>query len=242
MENEWKRAMKLIWGHKRYKAILGPHPLIIAIGMLCAIFGGLYPLITKMAGEPVNELDGIIGGVIPTFLYMILFVNLGNQYQVILSSGKSLFSMPVARSVLTKGLLIGRLICMVVMLVLTVMLSQLCVWMELCEKVAIDDVVIMYGIVYVLTVLAAGFSWAGSVLGVSSGVILMGNVIGSVQTSDITRGWMEKAYSYDIPWWLVLLVFAVLSIGGTRLGLMILEKTYERRIVVLPLEQRVAQR
>ena len=52
---------------------------------------------------------------------------------------------------------------------------------------------------------------------------------------------MEKAYAYDMPWWLVAILVIVLFVGGTFFGMKLLERAYEKRRVAIPLDQRVAQ-
>lgn len=242
MVNEFKRMMKLMWSHKQYRRVFGMHPGIIGVCIFGAVVGGLVPAICKLVGEEIDNADWFLGVLIPTFFYFIMFANFGNQFMVTATSGKSLLSIPGARNLLTKGIMMSRLVMLGVMMPITLFMQLICIWSGCSEKLLVDDLLLLYGIVYVLAAIAAGIPLAGPLMmmifGVGSCII---NIWGREQHIDKIKTLVVKAYEYDMPWWQAVIIFALLLVGGTLLGIKLLERNYEKRRVAIPLDQRVAQ-
>lgn len=241
-DNEFKRAMNLIWKHKKYRKVFGLHPVIIGVCLLCAVLGGLLPLIGEWVGEVANDAEKYFSIVIPPFFYLIFFANFGTSFMVSASSGKSLFSFPGAKYLMVKGVLVFRAVIFGAMLLLTILMQLICVWTGASDKVVWDDLLILFCSAYVLGVIAAGIPMVGSFFAVILGVYgCINGFLGNTLFTVGLRNLMIKSYNNDMSWWLVAILVIVLLVGGTFLGMKLLERTYEKRRVAIPLEQRVAQ-
>ena len=242
MGSEFKRTMKLMCSHKQYRRVFGMHPGIIGVCIFGAVVGGLLPLICKLVGEEINYKAMFLSVLIPTFFYFIMFINFGNQFMVTVGSGKSLLSIPGARNLLTKGIMLSRLVNLGMMIPITLLMQMICIWSGCSEKILVDDLLLLYGIAYVTAAISAAIPLIGSFMamfiGVGSCII---NIWGKEQHSDKIKALMLKAYEYDMPWWQVTILFVLLLVGGTLLGIKLLERSYEKRRVAIPLDQRVAQ-
>lgn len=236
MGSECKRMMKLMWSHKQYRRVFGMHPGIIGVCIFGAVVGGLLPLICKLVGEEIDNKAIFLSVLIPTFFYFIMFINFGNQFMVTATSGKSLLSIPGARNLLTKGIMLSRLVMLGMMIPITFFMQLICIWSGCSEKILVDDLLLLYGIVYVLAAIATGIPLAGALMmiifGVGSCII---NIWGRELHTDKIKALVVKAYEYDMPWWQVTILFVLLFVGGTVLGIKLLERNYEKRRVAIPL-------
>lgn len=240
-DNEFKRAMNLIWKHKQYRKVFGLHPVIIGVCLLFGILGGIAPVLEGLVEGDISGAEIYLGTVIPAFFYVLIFANFGNQTMITLASGKGFLSIPGAKYALTKGLVLSRLVCLCVTLIPTVLSLFLCALFGSFERVPMDDLLLQFGIAYVVAMIAAAVPFMGSLFAVVLACYSVGNALGNRKYSAYAKVWMEKAYAYDMPWWLVAILVIVLFVGGTFLGMKLLERTYEKRRVAIPLDQRVAQ-
>lgn len=242
MDRKMKQTWDLIWGNKQYRKIFGLHPVFIVIYLLSGVVCGMLPLFFRLAGEEFRVADYFMAGFVPAFLYLILFVNFGTQFQIMLAAGKSLCSLPMAKQVLTGGILLTRFISLGLTLLPTVLLPELWVLTGVCEKSMTDDILLMFGIAYLITALAAGVTFVGAIFGIFIGVFSVYNAIEKPFHAINTSGWLDRLYAYEMPWWLVTMIMIFLITAGTVFGGMVLDRAYEKRRVVIPLNQRVAQR
>ena len=241
MDGKVRQMMKLIWCHKKYRRLLGMHPFAISLSVVLAAMGGLVPLLGKVGGEEIGGPECVLCGAISAFWYLVLCGGL-NQRQILFTSGKSLLGMPYAKEFLTKGVVMTRLTSAVIMMPITLLGLHLCKLFNVCEKVPTDDLILLFGIAYCIAVLTAGLPLIGlSILCFTGTFPLIKELFGMSIASNKMIAVLEKAYAYDMPWWLVAILVIVLFVGGTFFGMKLLERTYEKRRVAIPLEQRVAQ-
>ena len=111
-----------------------------------------------------------------------------------------------------------------------------------CEVSLLDDMLLAFGVAFVFVALMGGSAFAWLLFVLLFAMIPLRNIFGKRLEVGLIKEWAQRVYDYAMPWWLVLLVFVGLMVVGTWLGLIVLEKSYEKRKVVLPLEQRVAER
>ncbi len=243
MENELKHAIKLMKANKEYKAMFGWHPVFYAVYAVTAIITGGGFIIDKLVGEASSTGEQFFFSIFPAFFFWMFGVYFGNQGSAMLSCGKSLLSFPKAKYVLTKGLVVSRLVSFAVGILPAVAMRLLCVALGLCEVSLLDDMLVSFAITYVLGMITTGYAWISSVVMIFFGI----NAVCMALGKSVFRGALhfvaDAAVEYVMPWWLVAIVFVGLMLLGTWLGLVILEHTYKkRRVACVTLNLRAAQR
>ena len=238
MRSEFKRMTKVMWS-QLYRWKFGITPERIGICILYAVFWGiLLPSLGKW-----SESDGLVfflSGMMSIYYYLRESGECGEQRKIMFESGKSMMAMPNARALLTKGIVMTRLTMVVIMMPITVLGRRLCIVFGTCEKVPTADILLLYGIAYCMAILAAGIPFVRKLISFIKFlciIFLAGLCVRSAKMIAV----LEKAYAYDMPWWLVAILVIVLFVGGTFLGMKLLERTYEKRRAEIPLDQRVAQ-
>ncbi len=232
MVSEMKRALKLMWGSKRYRKAFGVHPVILAVYLACAVLFGGYPMLSRLLGEKMTTTEYYFCSVFPALFFLYFNCYVGNQFSAMFASGKSLLSFPVAKCALTKGVALCRLITFFVALFPTVFMRILCISLGLCEVSMLDDILLMYGIAYALSMMIGGSGFVWEVLMFLLGITAFANAIGVSLLREVFKTWSEKAYEYVMPGGAVAFFLAVLLAIGTALGLFVLERTYKKRRVV----------
>ncbi len=243
MENELKHAIKLMKSNKEYKAMFGWHPVCYVVYVVTAIITGGGFIIDKLMGEASTTGEQFFFSVFPAFFFWMFGIYFGNQGSAMLSCGKSLLSFPAAKYVLTKGLVVSRMVSFAVGILPAVAMRLLCVALGLCEVSLLDDMLISFAITYVLGMITTGYAWISSVVmmvfGINAVILAVGNEVLGGSLGFVA----DAAVEYVMPWWLVTIVFVGLIVLGTWLGLVILEHTYKkRRVACTTLNLRVAQR
>ena len=217
--------------NKVYKTMFGWHPVCFIVYVISAMITGGGFIVDKLVGEASTTGEQFFFSVFPAFFFWIFGVYFGNQGTAMLSCGKSLLGFPVAKSVLTKGLVLSRLVSLFVCVLPAVAMRLLCVVMGFCEVSLLDDMLISFAITYVLGMITTGYAWISSVVMIVFGI----NAVCMALGKSVFRGALhfaaEAARDYVMPWWLVAIVFTGLVALGTWLGLIILEHTYKNRRV-----------
>lgn len=231
MDNEWKRAIKLMKSNKLYKTMFGWHPVCFWVYVVTAMITGGGFLIDRLAGEASTTGEQFFFSVFPALFFWIFGVYFGNQGTAMVTCGKGLLSFPIAKKVLTKGLALSRLVSFLVCILPAVAMRLLCMALGLCEVSLLDDMLVSFAVTYVLGMITTGYAWISSVVMIVFGVNAVCMVLGKSILGGALISVAEKAVDYVMPWWLVGIVVVGLVAGGTWLGLVILERTYKKRRV-----------
>ena len=243
MDSEVKRAMKLMSGNKVYKAAFGWHPVCFIFYVIVAIICGGGFILDKLVGEVSTNGEVFFFSMMPAMLFLFFGAYFGSQSVVILLSGKSLLSFPIAKTALTKGLVANRLLSFLICAVPAVGMRLVCVALDFCEVSVLDDMLVGFGVAYVVAMIAEGCNGFNMVLPFFIGFLGLGSAALKKVFGNKLSPLMDAAVDYVMTWWLVVIIFAVLVIGGTWLGTVVLERNYKKRKVVYnTLEMRVAQR
>lgn len=151
MESEFKRAMKLMWGNKRLQESFGCSFGMRGNGwiLLIIIFADAAPLLMKVVGIELSETVqkwllavGFVGYIlIVTIMMESIFVN----YR---KSGKALASFPMAKWVLTKGIMINLLVYYVCCFALIAGFHGICVVLKASSTQMTDDIIFFYGLFF----------------------------------------------------------------------------------------------
>ena len=231
MTNELKRAIKLMKSNKVYKTMFGWHPVCFSVYVISAMITGGGFIVDKLVGEASTTGEQFFFSVFPAFFFWIFGVYFGNQGTAMLSCGKSLLSFPVAKCVLTKGLVLSRLVSLFVCVLPAVAMRLVCVALGLCKVSLLDDMFISFAITYVLGMITTGYAWISSVVMIVFGINAVCMALGKSVFGGVLHFVAEEAINYVMPWWLVAIVFTGLVVIGTWLGLVVLEHTYKKRRV-----------
>lgn len=231
MDNELKCAIKLMKSNKLYKAMFGWHPVCFFVYVITAVITGGGFIIDRLVGEASTTGEQFFFSIFPAFFFWIFGVYFGNQGTAMLTCGKSLLSFPVAKRVLTKGLVLSRLVSLFVCVLPAVAMRLLCVALEFCEVSLLDDMLVSFAVTYVLGMITTGYAWISSVVMIVFGINAVCMALGKSVFGGALHFVAEEAINYVMPWWLVAIVFVGLVVFGTWLGLTVLEHTYKKRRV-----------
>lgn len=231
MMSELKRAMKLMKSNKIYKAMFGWHPVCFWVYVIFAIITGGGFIIDRLVGEASTTGEQFFFSIFPAFFFWMFGVYFGNQGTAMLTCGKSLLSFPVAKRVLTKGLVLSRLVSFGVCVLPAVAMRLVCVALGFCDVSLLDDMLVSFAVTYVLGMITTGYAWISSVVMIVFGINAISMALGKSILSGALISVADKAVNYVMPWWLVAIVFVGLVVIGTWLGLVVLEHTYKKRRV-----------
>lgn len=242
MDNELKCAMKLMKSNKIYKTMFGWHPVCFWVYVISAMITGGGFIVDKLVGETSTTGEQFFFSVFPAFFFWIFGVYFGNQGTAMISCGKSLLSFPKAKYILTKGLVVSRLVSLFVCVLPAVAMRLLCVALGFCEVSLLDDMLVSFAVTYVLGMITTGYAWISSVVMIVFGINAVCMVLGKSVFGGVLHFVAEEAINYVMPWWLVTIVVAGLVTFGTWLGLVVLERTYKkRRVACVSLNLQAAQ-
>ncbi len=243
MDNEWKRAIKLMKSNKIYKTIFGWHPVCFWVYVATAMLTGGGFIVDRLAGEASSTGEQFFFSVFPAFFFWFFGVYFGNQGTAMITCGKSLLSFPAAKWALTKGLVVSRLVSFLVCVLPAVAMRLLCVTLGFCEVSLIDDMLVSFAITYVLGMITTGYAWISSVVMIVFGINAVCMALGKSVLGGALHFVAEAAVEYVMPWWLVAIVFVGLVVFGSWLGLVVLEHTYrKRRVACVSQNLQAAQR
>lgn len=231
MTRELKQAMKLMKSNKEYKVMFGWHPACLVVYVVSAMLTGGGFLIDRILGNVSSSGEQFFFSIFPAFFFWMLGMYFGNQGSAMLTCGKSLLSFPAAKYVLTKGLVVSRLISFSVCILPAVAMRLVCMALGLCEVSLLDDMLVNFAITYVLGMITTGYAWIYAVVMIIFGINTVCMALGISVLSGSLRFLAEMAVNYIMPWWLVAILFAGLMLLGTWLGVVILEHTYSKRKV-----------
>ena len=241
--SEYKRAMKLMKSNKLYKAMFGWHPVCFGVYVATAMITGGGFLIDRLVGEASTTGEQFFFSVFPALFFWIFGVYFGNQGTAMVTCGKSLLSFPIAKKVLTKGLVISRFLSFLVCILPAVIMRLVCVALDFCDVSLMDDMLISFAVTYVLGMITTGYAWISSVVMIVFGVNAVCMALGKSILGGALKSVAEKAVDYVMPWWLVTIVVVGLVVAGTWLGLILLEHTYKKRkVACVSLDLQTAQR
>lgn len=232
MSNQLKRTMKLMWGCKGYRKAFGVHPIIFGIYIVCAVLFGGYPILSALVKEELTMRMNAVSVLIPPVFFLYFSAYFGNQFSAMFASGKSLLSFPVAKYTLTSGIAINRLIvCMIAMLP-AVGMRLLSVGLGYGTVSMVDDMLIGFGIAYVIAMLMSSSAWLWIVFIWFFAIVSITSAFKIPFGKGVADGLANAMYHYQIPVWLVGIILVGLLFSGTLLGCWLLRKGYRDRKVV----------
>lgn len=233
MELEWKSVMKFMRGTKLYRKSFGWHPVYILLcSVVAMLMGGGY-IVDAWLGEVSTNSEHFTLAVFPAVFFLIFSAYFGNQCNAMAMLGKSLLSVPLAKQVLTKGLVVSRLVSLAICMIPAVGMRLLCVALELCEVSMLDDMFLSFGVAFVLSMVISGYNGFSALFFFCFGLMAFGCAVAREEVFEGKLGFVADAVvGYVMPWWLVALVFVGLVVVGTWLGLVVLEHTYKKRKIV----------
>lgn len=241
--SEMKRVLHLMWGTKRYRKAFGIHwALFLVYVVISVVFGGA-PLINVWVKEEVPIQEEFLLTVVSAVFYLYINAYFGHQFNAMFNSGKSLLSFPIAKSALTKGIAVNRLIGLFVAMLPGVVVRWICVVLGYCEVAMLDDMILAYAVAYVLIQIMTCSAWMWVVF------IWIYAVVACVSRFDLPvetvlfKRFAEGCYHYETPVMWVVISFAVLVVVGLVLGVKVMEMTYRKRTIVYnAAQERMAQK
>lgn len=229
MEREWKRVMKFMRGTKLYRNTFGVHPVgFLIYSAVAMLVGGGY-IVDALLGEVSTNSEHFTLAVFSAVFFVFYSAYFGNQSVAMALLGKSLLSVPLAKKALTKGLVVSRLVSLFLCMIPAVGMRLICVALDLCEVSMLDDMLISFGIAYVLSMVISGYNGLSAMFIFSFGVMVFGFAVAKNVFAGKLGFVADAVVGYVMPWWLVAIVFVGLVVFGTWLGLVVLEHTYKKR-------------
>ena len=218
MESEFKRTMKLMWGHsEKVRFVCGCSLILLALFAVMAFV--MEALFWGWSGV-TREVQRISASYLGTAscMYFLFYSAYGNGKGILNGMGKWLGGSKLAKSVLVKGIIVNRLIVFGIMFV-PCLVSRICL---ICRgdknQARIVLFLVMWGVTYLISVVS----------NVSEIGFLAIFVVYMVAMWDKFWGF---AIRIQMPVWGAVVVFLVCLIGGTVLEKLILERNYRNRKV-----------
>lgn len=218
MKDEFKRTMKLMWGHSG-KMRMACGCSLILIGLFCVLsFVGEWLFVEGLdiRHRPEQTLNGYDYGIVSCmmFLFSALY---GNAKMVMGNTGKWLLGSKLGKSVMIKGLIVNRLIIFGAMF-LPCLISR--IWL-VCqghgENARVGLFFTVWGAVYLIS----------SVTCVSEVAFILIAVLYIVSTV-WDKFWVFAAgIQLSVP--AAVVIFAACLVAGTFIEKKALEATYKRR-------------
>lgn len=230
--SEMKRVLHLMWGTKQYRKAFGvPWVLFLICFLLALVFGGA-PFINELVKEEVSIQTEFGLTILPAVFYLYISAYTGHQFNAIYKAGKSLLSFPIAKTALTKGIAVNRLIGFLVALIPSVVTRWLCVVLGYCEVSMLDDMILVYAVAFVLVQIMTCSAWIWvAFIWIYAAIAFICAFDLPIETVLLKR-FSEACYQYEMPVLWVVISFTVLVVGGLVLGLKLMEITYRKRTAV----------
>jgi len=218
MADEFKRAMRLMWGHSRkMRGACGCSLLFLGLFCILAYVGEwLFVGDLNFRHRPDKVLNGYDYGI--GSCMMFLFSSLyGNAKMVMENAGKWLFGSKLGRSVMVKGIVVNRLMIFGVMFFPCLISRIVLVCLGYTEFARLGLFLVVWGVAYLFSCVSC----------VSAVAFVLIAVIYFVSIA-WDRFWMFAEWiSVSVP--VAIIIFAVCLVVGTVIEKKLLELTYKKR-------------
>lgn len=231
MTGELKRAMALIKGNKQYKAAFGLHPVFIGLYVFCGAMSEIIFIIEAVLEEMLGEVESVVAwGLFTGVCYLFFGSMFGTQKEAIKYSGKGMLSVPVAKTALTKGLVLSRLMSFGICLAAATGLRLIGLMTGFYEKPGFTTLYLSLGAAYMLLVLFADFKWFNKIATFSILLLVWSETLANMLFHVSVKDGIEFLEN-GMSWWLATVIFFAMVAGGTVLGVKVSEHTYKKRVV-----------
>ena len=217
MKDEFKRTMKLMWGHsEKVRLVCGCSLILLVLFVVMAFV--MEALFWSWSGV-THRREWISASYLGTAscMFFLFYSAYGNGKGILNGMGKWLGGSKLAKSVLVKGIIVNRLIVLGIMFV-PCLISRIClICREDKNHARIALFLVMWGITYLVSA-ASNVSEIGFL---AIFVVYM-----------VSISW-DKFWTFatwiEMPVWGAVIVFLVCVTGGTILEKVILERNYRNR-------------
>lgn len=222
MTSEWKRTMKLMWGHNgKFRWICGCSLIFLGFFLVLAYWGEWFFFDGRDSAYMRNRTSSYTTGGFSAMCF--LFYSIYGSGKTILSNmGKWLCGSKLAKSVAVKGVLFNRVIIFLVVFV-PCLISRIClVGMGYREYARVEVFLIVWGAGY----LVSAISTCSKAMFIAVWIMYM-------ITISWDRAWIFTKWIH-VPVWAAVLIFLVCVVVGTLLEKHILEQSYRSRRPGIP--------
>lgn len=218
MTSEFKRTMKLMWGHSRkMRSACGCS--LLFIGLFCVlVYVGEWLFVgdLNLRPRPDRVLNGYDYGIGSCTMFLLASLN-GNVKMVLGNMGKWLFGSKLGRSVIVKGLLVNRLVIFGLMFLPCLISRTVLICLGYTEYARLGLFFSIWGAVYLLSCVGCASAVAFALIAVLYFVSIAWDKFWVFAT------WIEVS----VP--VAIVIFATCLIIGTVIEKKLLELTYKKR-------------
>lgn len=218
MKDEFKRTMKLMWGHSG-KMRLACGCSLLFIGFFCVlVYAGEWLFVDKLylRHRPDRILNGYDYGIASCTMFLLVSLR-GNVKMVLGNVGKWLFGSKLGKSVIVKGLLVNRLMIFGVMFLPCLISRVVLVCLGYTEYARLGLFFTVWGAVYLI-----------SCIGCASGVAFCLITVLYFVSIAWEKIWGFAAWiEVSVP--MAVAVFVICLIAGTVAEKKTLEAAYRKR-------------
>ena len=218
MKDEFKRTMKLMWGHSG-KMRLACGCSLLFIGVFCVLsYVGEWLFVgdLNLRPRPDRVMNGYDYGIASCTMFLLASLN-GNAKMVLGNMGKWLFGSKLGKSVMVKGLIVNRLIIFGVMFLPCLISRIVLVCLGYTEFARIGLFLVVWGAGYFLSCIGCVSAVAFVLIAVLYFVSIAWDKIW------IFAEWIEVS----VP--VAVVIFAACLVLGTIIEKKALEAAYRRR-------------
>jgi hypothetical protein len=217
MDSEFKRTMKLMWGHsEKFRYACGCSFAVLGVFLLMTYLSEWSFFNGRRFAYRIDRIDsfgiGTFGAI--CFLFYSLY---GNGKMVLSSMGKWLCGSKLAKNVLVKGLMVNRLLIFGVAFVPCFLSRIRLICLGYGEYARIECFLIVWGIAYLLSAVSS-----------MSEVAFIGIFVLYMVSIWWSKFWAFTTW-FQLPVWGAAAVLLVCLVGGTLIEKLVLEWGYRNR-------------
>ena len=217
MTSEWKRTMKLMWGHSgKVRMTCGCSLIFLGFFLVLAYWGEWFFSIGRDSAYMMSRTSSYTTGGFSAMCFLFYSVY-GNGKKILSNMGKWLCGSKLAKSMVVKGVLFNRAVLFFVMFVPGLISRIFLVGMGYQEYARLELFLLVWGVGYLISAISTG----------SNAMFVVVWVMYLVAIS--WDGFWKFTKWIHLPVWGAALIFMVCVVGGTLLEKRILEQGYRSR-------------
>lgn len=222
MTSEWKRTMKLMWGHSgKVRMTCGCSLIFMAFFVALAYWGEWFFFYGRDSAYMMSRTSSYTTGGFSAMCFLFYSVY-SNGKKILSNMGKWLCGSRLAKSVVVKGVLVNRVLVFSVVFVPCLISRSCLIGMGYQVYARLELFLLVWGVGYLISAISTGSN-------------VMFFVVWILYMVAISWGGFWKFTKWiHLPVWGAALIFLVCVIGGTLLEKHILEQSYRSRRPGIP--------
>lgn len=222
MTSEWKRTMKLMWGHSgKVRMTCGCPLILLGCFLALAYLGEWFFFHGRESAYMMSRSSAYTTGGLSVMCFLFYSIY-GNGKKMLSNMGKWLCGSKLAKSMVVKGILVNRAIIFCVVFV-PCLISRIClVGMGYREYARLELFLLVWGVGYLISAISTGSNVMFIVVWILYMVAISWN------------GFWKFTKWIHLSVWGAALILCVCVIGGTLLEKHILEQSYKSRRPGIP--------